>query len=110
MNPKILYVGPLRDFSGYANAARGYLRALNLAGCNLVARALHYDGGDYRFSEHEEKLFNKDLQNIDIVIQHTTPNETERCNGVFNVNYFAWETDRVPEEWVNQLNQMDLVL
>lgn len=110
MNPKILYVAPLRDFSGYANAARDYLRALNAAGCNLAARALHYDGGNFRFTNEEEMLFTRDLQNIDIVVQHTTPNETERLNGVFNVNYYAWETDRVPTEWVNQLNQMDLVL
>jgi glycosyltransferase involved in cell wall biosynthesis len=110
MNPKMLYVAPLRDFSGYANAARDYLRALNMAGCNLVARPLHYDGGAFKFSAEEEKLFERDLQNVDIVIQHTTPNETERRQGVFNVNYFAWETDRVPDEWVAQLNTMDLVL
>jgi len=52
----------------------------------------------------------RDVQNIDIVAQHTTPNETERKGGVFNVNIFCWETDRIPEEWVVQLNQMDLIV
>lgn len=110
MRPKILYIGPIKDFSGYAHAARDYIRALDQAGCELVTRSLKYDGGNYKFSEREEELFNKDTNNVKIVIQQTTPNETERLPGVFNVNYFAWETDRVPTEWVNQLNQMDLVL
>lgn len=108
--PKILYIGPIKDFSGYAHAARDYIKALDLSGCNLVTRALRYDNGDYEFSPREAELFNKDTSDVDIVIQHTTPNETEKLPGVFNVNYFAWETDRVPPEWVEQLNKMDLVL
>lgn len=110
MNPKILYIAPIKDFSGYAHAARDYINALDIAGCNLVTRALRYDNGDYTFSARETELFNRDTQNVDIVIQHTTPNETAPKKGVFNVNYFAWETDRVPSEWVQALNQMDLVL
>lgn len=110
MSEKILYIGPLKDFSGYAHAARDYIRALDGAGCNLVTRAVTYDGGKYKFSEREEELFSRDTKGVDIVIQQTTPNETQRKPGVFNVNYFAWETDCVPVEWVNQLNQMDLVL
>ncbi len=108
--PKILYVGPLADFSGYATAARDYVRALDSVGCNLVTRCLSYDGGSFKFSPREKQLLNRETQDIDIVIQHTTPNETERKNGIFNVNYFAWETDRVPAEWVNKINTMDLAL
>lgn len=108
--PKILYVGPLADFSGYATAARDYVRALDSVGCNLVTRCLSYDGGSHNFSEREKELLSKETQGIDIVIQHTTPNETERKNGLFNVNYFAWETDRVPNEWVEKINTMDLAL
>ncbi len=110
MSPKMLYVAPLKDFSGYANAARNYVRALDKNGCDLVTRCLHYDGGDKKFSDRENVLNNKSLQDVEIIIQHTTPNETERKPGIFNVNYFAWETDRVPDEWVTKINQMDLAL
>jgi len=110
VSPKILYIAPIKDFSGYAHAARDYIRALDGAGCNLVTRTLRYDNGDYKFSEREQELFSRDTNKVDIVIQQTTPNETEPKEGVFNVNYFAWETDRVPNEWVAQLNKMDLVL
>jgi glycosyltransferase involved in cell wall biosynthesis len=110
VSPKILYIAPIKDFSGYAHAARDYIRALDISGCNLVTRALRYDSGDYILSTREQELFDRDIQNVDIVLQHTTPNETERKSGSFNVNYFAWETDRVPDEWVAQLNMMDLIL
>jgi glycosyltransferase involved in cell wall biosynthesis len=109
-SPKILYIAPIQDYSGYAHAARDYIRALDLAGCDLVTRALRYDNGGYKETAREKELAKKDVNNVKIVIQQTTPNETQRHHGVFNVNYFAWETDRIPTEWVNQLNQMDLVL
>ena len=43
----MLYIAPLFDFSGYAHAARDYIRALDKAGCDLVTRAVRYDNGDY---------------------------------------------------------------
>jgi len=110
MNPKMLYIGPLKDFSGYANAARDYVRALDYVGCNIVTRHLKYDTGDYKNTTKERELENRSIDDIDIVIQHTTPNESQRKDGVFNVLYFAWETDRVPDEWVKNINEMDLVL
>jgi glycosyltransferase involved in cell wall biosynthesis len=107
---RILYVGPLRDFSGYAHAARDYVLSLDACDLDVVTRDVIYDGGSYRKTEREQELASGSVQNIDILIQHTTPNETERKEGVFNVNIFCWETDRVPKEWVDQLNKMDLVL
>lgn len=108
--PKILYIGPLKDFSGYANAARGYVSALDKVGTNLVTRHIKYDSGEYKNSEREEELAQRDTRDVDIVLQHTTPNESQVKEGAFNVLYFAWETDRVPNEWVEKINEMDLVL
>lgn len=109
--PKAVFVGPLRDFSGYASAARNYVRALNDAGgISLVTRDLRYDGGKYKRNDLERHLAKKDTQNVNIVIQQTTPNEMEPKEGCFNVGVFCWETDRIPDEWVHQLNMMDLVL
>lgn len=110
IQPRMLYIGPLKDFSGYANAARNYIRALDHVGCDLVTRHIKYDNGDYQNTSREEALAGKDTSNVDIVLQHTTPNECQRKDGVFNILYFAWETDRVPDEWVNKINEMDLAL
>lgn len=107
---KVVYVGPLRDFSGYAHAARDYVRALDAEGVDVATRDVIYDGGSYKRTDREEELANKSVQDIDILIQHTTPNETEPKEGVFNVSIFCWETDLVPQPWVDQLNKMDLVI
>jgi glycosyltransferase involved in cell wall biosynthesis len=108
--PKVLFVGPLKDFSGYASVSRDYVRALDSAGLVLTTRDLRYDGGSYKKNVAEKLMAKRDAQNIDIVIQQTTPNEMEPKPGCFNVGIFCWETDRIPEEWVKQLNRMDLIL
>jgi glycosyltransferase involved in cell wall biosynthesis len=110
-NPKALFVAPLRDFSGYASVSRDYVRALNDAGgLHLVTRDLRYDGGEYKRNPLEELLSKRDAQNINIIIQQTTPNEMEPKDGCFNVGIFCWETDRIPDLWIQQLNKMDLIL
>ncbi len=108
--PKALFIGPLRDFSGYASASRDYVRALNDAGLHLVTRDLRYDGGNYERNHLEKHLAKRSAQDVDIIIQQTTPNEMEPKEGCFNVGVFCWETDRLPDLWVHQLNRMDLVL
>lgn len=107
--PKILYIAPLKDFSGYATAARNYVISLAKTGrCDLVTRHVTYDGGGYIPNLLEKTIANKTTSEVDIVIQQLTPNECEPRPDVFNVLYFAWETDKVPNEWVKQINKMDL--
>src|SRR5690606_31903132 len=108
--PKILYISPNLDFSGYATASRHYIAALDSVGCDVVTRSLVYDGGSHKQTEREKFLQSKDLQNVQIVVNQTTPNESSRRPDLFSCQYFAWETDRVPDEWVVELNKMDLVL
>lgn len=110
MKPKILYISPLRDFSGYASVARNYISALDKRGFELVTRALRYDGGDFVPNERFAELESRSASGVDIIFQHTTPNEMEPKVGKFNIGAFCWETDKIPELWVNQLNKMDLVL
>lgn len=111
---RILYIAPVRDFSGYANAARGYVNALQKAGADLVVRAIRYDradlGKDYVPTAVEKELLSKPLSNIDVVIQHTTPNETRPVAGKVNIAIAAWETTRIPDYWVKKLNQFNAVI
>lgn len=108
--PRVLYIAPLKDFSGYADASRNYVHALDIVGMNLVTRDLTYDGGNFPRSDRQKELASGLAQGVDIIVQQTTPNETEYKEGCFNINAFCWETDRVPQQWVNMLNQMDLIL
>jgi len=111
---RILYIAPVRDFSGYAAASRGYINALHRAGADLVVRAIRYDradaGTEYTPTALEKELLLKPLDNIDVVIQHTTPNELRPVAGKVNIAVVAWETDRIPEYWVKKLNQFDAVI
>ncbi len=111
---KILYIGAVRDFSGYATAARGYIRALHEAGANLVVRPVRYDQADpgtgYQTTDLERELLRRDLNDVDIVIQHLTPNEMRPAPGKINIAVVAWETTRIPTYWVDKLNQFDAVI
>lgn len=111
---KILYIGPVRDFSGYATAARGYIRALHEAGADLVVRPVRYDQADpgtaYKVTDLERDLLRKDLKDVDVVIQHLTPNEMRPAAGKVNIAVVAWETDRIPGYWAERLNQFDGVI
>ncbi len=111
---KILYIAPVRDFSGYATAARGYIQALDKAGADIVTRPIRYDqadpGTDYQCTEREKELLKKPLTDIDVVIQHTTPNEARPTKNKVNIAIVAWETTRIPAYWVEKLNQFDAVI
>lgn len=111
---KVLYIGPLRDFSGYAKAARDYVNALDRAGVDIVTRAVRYDmadpGKQYKPTERERELLRKSTRDVDVIIQHVTPNEMRPVDGKVNIAMCAWETDRIPEYWVNKLNKFDAVI
>lgn len=108
--PKILYISPNGDFSGYARAARDYIAALDSVGCNIVTRSLNYDGSKRKLEGRELELQSKDLQDIKICIQHTTPIEMTPHPNLFNIGYFAWETDRLPAPFAEAAEKMDLLL
>lgn len=108
---KVLYISPYMDFSGYAQASRDYIQALSRQDdMDVVVRPLKYDSGSFYYGDEIARCECKGLNNIDVVIQHTTPNEMSICEGVKNVGYFAWETTIVPSQWIEQLNKLDLVL
>lgn len=108
---KLLFVGPLRDFSGYAESSRHILKGLRHAGADLVCRHVKYDdGATFIFDDEEEQLFRKPLQDIDAMFQMTTPNEARVHPGLFNIIMFYWETTSIPQYWVQQLNKFDLIV
>jgi len=111
---RILYIAPVRDFSGYAAAARGYINALQRAGADLVVRPVRYDradsGAEYTPTAVEAELMKKPLEDIDVVIQHTTPNEMRPIEGKINIAIVAGETTRIPGYWADKLNKFNAVI
>lgn len=109
---KILYVGPFKDFSGYSTAARGYLNALNSVGTNLAARAVKYDYSEnpYVPTAVEKELLTKPLDDIDIVLQHTTPNELRFNTTKPIISITTFEGTHIPNYWVENLNKTKAVI
>lgn len=126
----IIYIGQFKDASGYANAARGYLRILdqflNKNEYNLKIISLNFEKEDYS-SALDKDLINKYeltdiLQFINnnkyTLLLHGLPGFSfintqqfpiqkllENKNCLKKINLVAWETDVVPLPWLEIYNK-----
>lgn len=112
---KLLFCGPLEDFSGYAQFARNFAKTLHHGGVDLVCRSLKYDRRDnpdsFKLPDWLDECLKKPLEGIDVVLQNTTLNvEAQPVPGVMNGIYFFWETDRVPPQWAENANRFDFII
>ena len=115
------YVSPA-DTTGYAAAAKGYLRALAGAGVSLQWTPLRCPGARYQpVAAHE--VVEDDLRPLahrpldyDTVLLHTVPEyypewlDAERAAGRRVVGYTVWELERLPAHWPALLNRLDAVI
>lgn len=112
---KILFTGPLLDFSGFAHCSRNFLQTLYKSGVELSARALTYDALDskdqFQSEPWLEKLLANDIQGVDLAIQMTTCNqEAVPVAGVCNALYTFIESDRIQPSWAAKANEFDFLL
>lgn len=113
---KLLYTGPLKDFSGFAHASRNLLRAIvQDPEIDVVARAITYDSLDrgqvFNVPDWMQPLFEKELQGIDMAIQVTTCNvEAVPIPGIVNGLYTFFETDRLQISWAQKANEFDFII
>jgi hypothetical protein len=112
---KMLFCGPVLDFSGYANFSRNLARTLKHAGIDLVVRPLRYDQRDnneqYEPEPWLKEMLQRPLKGIDIILQNTTPNvEAVPKPGLMNGLYFFWETDRLSPDKIQRVNEFDFLI
>jgi len=111
---KLLFTGPLLDFSGFAHASRNFLRALHASkSIELTARPIKYDRADTAFVPEPwlDTLLKKDLQDVDMAIQMTTCNvEAVPIPGICNGLYTFFESDRLQMTWAQKANEFDFLL
>lgn len=107
----VAYQGPLLDYSGYGEANRHFVAALDAAGVDVVGELVAYsrDKADYGTLG---PIVTKALQNkahYKIKIIHTTPDEIERLKepGKYHIAHFFWETDKIPQVFADGLNLVD---
>lgn len=113
---KILFTGPLLDFSGFAHASRNFLRMLVSSDkLDVVARPLRYDqldaGQNFNSPDWMASLLAKPLMGIDMAIQMTTCNmEAVPVPGIVNGLYTFFETDRLQPSWSQKANEFDFLI
>ena len=105
---KVLFTGPLLDFSGFGHFSRIFLKSLNESDIELTARPLKYDqldpGQEFQPPIWLNKLLEKDLQNVDLALQCTTCNvEAVPVPGVCNGLYTFFESDRLQVAWAQTI-------
>lgn len=107
----ITYVSAALDQSGYAEAARNHIAALDSVGVNVNVVPIsfeRYRSNLGRLGAIVQGLAGKNPAG-DIQILHLTPQNYLKYKdpNKYNIGYVAWETDRFPDDWVDLINQMN---
>lgn len=109
----IKYIGPISDFSGYANAARNYILSLHERGVPITVQPRNFDINPPKVMTDEQKQIFDFLTGrpitYDIVITHLTPDlhPLYRESGKYNISFFAWETSLLHPKWCAALEESD---
>ena len=106
---KVLYVGHYNESSGWGQAARDYILALNKVGIDVVPRAINLGLSDFPVPNLIRKLEQKDLAGCNIIIQHVLPHYMvyDSCFKK-NIGFFVVETKNIEHtKWIDNLNLMD---
>ena len=105
------FIAPLRDCSGYAEAGRNYLAALDKVGIQVRGESVSFEPARAECGVAEEALsacINKDISySTNIVFLTPDHFPIYKRPGSYNIGIFDWETDVLPAEWVPCCNTMD---
>jgi glycosyltransferase involved in cell wall biosynthesis len=110
--PSILWIAPLTDHSGYADEARGFLRALERAGHRPAARERRWRDSDAGLGAADRAMVRKQLARAPrdpvVAVHHHIPNgEVHVVENAVNVARTMFETDSIPARWVPELLERD---
>ncbi len=107
----ITYVSACMDSSGYAAAARNHIAALDHVGVTVNVKTVSFEGyrSDLgRLGTLVQSLINRNPEGK-IRIIHLTPQNYANTikSDKYNIGYAAWETDKLPNDWVLMINKLD---
>jgi len=110
----IKYVSPALDGSGYGEASRGYILALHQMGVPITVSPISFEEirpVNEKYGKTLESLINKEID-YNVVIVHATPHHFSKYSeqGKTNIGYTVWETTKLPADWVEMMNKMDMIL
>ncbi len=110
---RLSYISACLDASGYAEAARNHIAALDRVGVQVDVKPVSFEGyrselgklGAIVQSKIKPKAKNK------IQILHLTPENYAKFISPdnYDIGYCAWETSQLPDPWVPMINALDEV-
>jgi glycosyltransferase involved in cell wall biosynthesis len=112
-SPRVLWLGVLDGPSGYADEARGFLRALEATGAEPAARAL-IAGDRMPLGEDDQRMLDEQRrrsgEGAGVAVHHYAPvwaPQAPTLAAPATVARTMFETDRVPRAWLPQLLTRD---
>ncbi len=112
--PPTAWLGLIEGPSGYADEARGFLRALEGAGHEPAARDIAPGTADARLDPGDRAMVRRQLarshESAAVVVHHYGPTWLRHAPilpGAANVARTMFETDRIPASWLPQLLARD---
>jgi len=108
----LLWIAPLSDHSGYADEARGFLRALEGQGLAPAAREYRWRDSDSGLTPADREMVRRQLARTPsgptVAVHHAIPTgQSVAVEGAVNVARTMFETDRIPARWVPELLERD---
>lgn len=113
MSIAVRYFGVFTDHTGYGTATRTDIVGLFLSQVQLTTQKLVQvlDRASFGWEGAVCEALENQTIDYQVKIFHVTPDLYPKYmeKGKFQIGRLMWETDKLPKEWVNPLNQMNEV-
>jgi len=110
---EITYIGACLDSSGYAEAARNNIAALNAVGVKQKVVPISFEAKKTnmgKLGDLIDSLIGDDRKTKIRILHATPPNYRNLVRKAhYNIGYAAWEASRLPDEWIPMINLLDEV-
>lgn len=106
---RVLYISHLLEQSGWGQASRDILKAMDSVGIDVVPRVVYANNPSYKPQGRMLSLLQKNSKNCDVVIQHVLPHLFQ-YDGNFKRNiglYYAESGELNYTSYFSYLNMMD---
>lgn len=110
-NPSVKYSGPWSEASGYAQANRNIIQALNDAGVDVVTELQVYANHktDYGLQLELARSLQNKHSDYKVKVLHITPNvyKKHKEEGKYHIGHLFWETTKMSPYWAECLQEVD---
>lgn len=105
---KVLMIAHFREQSGWGQASRDYLNAMDSVGIDVVPRTVKLGLPSPQMSDRFLELEKKSVEGCTVCIQHVLPHLLDYNDNYKNIALFATETDSFKySKWPSKINTMD---